>query len=84
MLFKKNITLSTEAGIFDIWRMSKVYAITRRMSKLYVITWRMNKLYVITWRMNKLYVMQASTLAFFLTCPFGQLAKKKYLSDSIF
>ena len=29
-------------------------------------------------------VNQASTLTLFLTCPFGQLTKKKYLSDSIF
>jgi hypothetical protein len=27
---------------------------------------------------------QTSTLTIFLTCPFGQLTKKKYLSDSIF
>ena len=28
--------------------------------------------------------IQASTLTYFSTCPFGQLTKKKYLSDSIF
>ena len=32
----------------------------------------------------KIILYQASTLTYFSTCPFGQLTKKKYLSDSIF
>ena len=30
------------------------------------------------------FMNQASTLTYFSTCPFGQLTKKKYMSDSIF